>query len=290
MGDWALGAGLRSQDMNTAGNTASGGVSTVVTGGATANTKGSWSQLIASTSFDAMGLLLYVSTQYQDTRYLIDVGIGASGSETVVVSNLLFGVPTGICLPIYIPIAVPSGSRIAARCQDNFGSSGAYLSANIIAGGWIDPPSFSSVTDYGTSTSTSGGTTVDAGGTANTKGSYTQIVASTTYTHKGMMIASTRPTPATAMAADYTQIADVAIGASGSEQIIIPNLRMVASIQSGGATGSPLAFTGRGMLNPAYTPFMLCDIPAGSRIAIRQQSTSTNATDRTCAYAVYGLN
>lgn len=287
MGDWALGAGFRSQDMNTAGS--STGVTTSFAGGAV-NAKGAWAALITSTSFDASGIYLTISTGFQDTRYLIDIGIGPSTSEVVVVSNLLVGVATGICLPVFIPISIPAGSRISARCQDNFGASTAYISANIVAGGWINPPPFNSVTDYGTNTSTSGGTTVDAGATANTKGSYAQLTASTTYAHKGLMVAAMRPTPATAMAADYTQLADVAIGASGSEQIIFPNLRFIASIQTGGASGSPLAFTGRGQLNPAFTPWIPCDIPAGSRIAVRQQSTSTNATDRTCAYAVYGLN
>lgn len=285
MGDWALASGFRSETFNT--GTGNNGISTSVTSSATANTKGSWSQLSASTSFEASAILLHISTQFIDTRYLIDIGIGAAGSEQVIIPNLLVGISTGVCFDICLPISVPAGSRLAARCQDNFGSSVAYVSGSIFAGGFMGMPSFASMTDYGTSTSTSGGTTVDAGATANTKGSYTQIAASTTYAHKGLVIAAMRPTPGTNVTADYFQLADLAIGASGSEQILLNNLRFVCSTVTGGTAANTAS---RGTLLPNYVPPLLCDIPAGSRIAMRQQSSSTNTTDRTCAYAVYGLN
>lgn len=293
MSDWALASGFRAESFNVAtGST--GGVSTLVTSSATANTKGSWSQLFAATSFDATALLLHVSNQFNDTKYLVDIGLGAAGSEIVIAPNLLFGLATGVCVSLLLPLAVPAGSRVAARSQDNFGSSVSYISGTLLAGGWMGLPAFSSLTDYGTATASSGGTTADAGGTANTKGSYVQLTASTTYAHKGLMIAAMRPTPGTSMSTDYIQAADVAIGAAGSEKIIIPDLRFVASVMTGGVntpyTAGSATLSGRGTVIPEYTPIIPCDIPAGSRIAVRQSSSSVQATDRTCAYTAYGVN
>lgn len=288
MADWPPFSGLRSETFNVA--TGTPGVFNTVTSSATANAKGPWTQLSAATGFEATAMLLHINTSFNDTRYLIDIGIGAAGSEQVIVPNLQVGIPTGIAVSVLLPLNIPAGVRLAARSQDNFGSSGSSISGTLYAGGWATGPSFSSMTDYGANTATSGGTTVDAGAAANTKGAYSQLVAATTYAHKAIMIAAMRPTPATAMASDYAQLADLAVGASGSEQILLPNLRFIAAIASGGATGSPLAYTGRGALNPEIVPPLLCDIPAGSRLAMRQQSSSTNATDRTCSYVVYGLN
>lgn len=286
--DWPVASGCRAEALNVA--TGTPGVANTVTSSATAHVKGPWTQLIASTSFDSVASLWYINTGFNDTRYLIDIGIGAAGSEQVVIPNLLVGIPSGVCLPIWLPIGFPAGVRVAARSQDNFGSSTVMITAELFATGWIGQPAFSSMTDYGSNTATSGGTTVDAGATVNTKGAYAQLVASTTYAHKGLMVAATRPTPATAMTSDYAQLADLSVGAAGSEQTLIPNLRGIAGMQTGGASGSPLVLTGRGLLNPAFTPVFPADLPAGSRLAMRQQSSSTNAADRTCAFVVYGLN
>lgn len=290
MADWALASGFRSETFNVASGIP--GVANTITSSATAHTKGAWTQLTAATGFDATGLLLHIGTGYNDTRYLIDIGVGAAGSETVIVPNLLVGIPSGICHSIFLPLSIPAGVRLAARSQDNFGSSTVWLSGSLFAGGFANGPAFSSLTDYGTNTATSGGTTIDAGATVNTKGAFAQLVAATTYSHKGLLVAAMRPTPGTAMVTDYAQLADVAVGAAGSEQTMMFNLRFVAAIATGGATGvaGSATYTGRGLLNPAYTPIVPCDVLAGSRLAVRQQSSSTNATDRTCAYAIYGLN
>lgn len=290
MGDWPLASGFRSETFNVANGAP--GVLNLVTSSATAHTKGPWTQLSAATGFNAAALLLHLGTGFNDTRYLVDIGIGTAGSETVIVPNLMVGIPSGICHSIFLPLSIPAGVRLAARSQDNFGSSTVMITGSLFAGGFANMPAFSGLTDYGTNTATSGGTTSDAGATANTKGAFVQLTASTLYAHKGLLVAAMRPTPGTAMAADYAQLTDVAIGAAGSEQGLMFNLRQVASIATGGTSGASGSMTplGRGLLNPAYHPIFPCDIPAGSRIALRHQSSSINATDRTSAFAVYGLN
>lgn len=290
MGDWPLASGFRAESFGTSTGVQGG---TTVTSSATAHTKGSWIQVDASTSFDASLLVLYVAVQYQDTLYLFDIGIGAAGSEQVIVPNLLVSQSTAVTTEVFLPIAIPAGSRIAVRSQDNFGSSTSYVTGLLIAGGFANDPPYNTITAYGVSTAGSTGTTVDAGGTANTKGSWTQIVASTTTTMKALIVSAIRNTPGTAMVADYSQLVDIAVGASGSEQIIVPNMRYLASTQTGGVntpyTAGSGTLSGLGTLFPRIIQPIPCDIPSGSRLAIRQQSTTTSTVDRKSAYALYGL-
>lgn len=290
MGDWATGSGFRAESFGTSTATQGG---TTVTSSATANTKGSWTQLDAATSFEAQMLSLYVSAQFQDTLYLLDVGIGSAGNEQVIIPNFLISGSTGVITEILFPVSVPAGSRIAVRCQDNFGSSGLYVTGMLYCGGWVANPPFQTVTAYGVSTAASTGTAVDAGATANTKGSWTQLVASTTTALRALVVSAIRTAPGTGVSSDYSQLTDIGIGGSGSEQILIPNLRYQVSTQTGGVV-TPYT-PGSGTLSGFSTVFprviqpIPCDIPAGSRIAIRQQSTTTNTNDRKATYAVYGL-
>ena len=102
----------------------SGGVS--VDPGAVASTKNSWSQLVASTARPARQLVVCIGNQGNNVRttatWLCDVGIGPAGQEHVVVPNIgLFASSTSdLVMPIVygpFPVAVPSGSRLAARAQ-----------------------------------------------------------------------------------------------------------------------------------------------------------------------------
>jgi hypothetical protein len=291
MGDWPLASGFRAESFGTSTATQGG---TTVTGGATAHTKGSWVQLDASTSFDATVFALYVVVQFQDTLYLLDVGIGAAGSEQVIVPNFLISQSVGLVSELLLPIGVPAGSRVAVRCQDNFGSSNLYVTGMLYSGGWGNDPTYQTMTAYGVNTAASNGTIVDAGAVANTKGSWTQIVASTTTTMKAFMMSAIRPAPATSITADFSVLADVGVGASGSEQALLSNMRYFSSIQTGGVitpyTAGSATLSGLSTLVPRIIPPVPCDISQGVRLAVRQQATTTNANDRKAAYAIYGLN
>lgn len=290
MADWPLASGFRAEGFGTATGTPGG---TNVVGNATAHTKGSWVQLDAATAFDAIALQLFINVQFQDTLYLVDVGVGGAGSEQVILSNLLIAQSVGVQTGVLLPINIPAGSRIAVRSQDNFGSSGLWVSGMVLAGGFASNSPFNTITTYGASTATSKGTVADAGATANTKGAWAQITASTTTAIKSLMVAATRATQGTSVAADYAQLMDIGIGASGSEQVLIPNFRFVVSTMTGGVvtpyTAGSATLSGLSSLFPGIIPPIPCDIPAGVRLAVRQQSSSTNASDRTSAYAIYGL-
>ena len=95
-----------------------------ITGSATPHTKGSWSELIASTGGDAEGIWVSVTgvgASATDTSILLDIGIGAAAAEAVLIPDINAGYANAIadgngqCR--FFPIAVASGSRLSARLQ-----------------------------------------------------------------------------------------------------------------------------------------------------------------------------
>ena len=92
--------------------------------------------------------------------------------------------------------------------------------------------------------------TTTTSGTANVKGSYSQLTASCNEVSYLIVMVN----KGSATATDY-QLVDIAIGGAGSEQIILPNLR---SSQTSSA----------GHLVPCLYGYPV-KIPAGTRIAAR---------------------
>lgn len=281
MSDWVLGSGFRAESFGTATAGTNDGA-TVVTSSATANTKGAYAQLMASTTFDSAAIMLDVNTNFGDTNYLLDIAVGAAGSEQILIPNIALAFNVGMALSVLLPLAVPAGVRIAARCQDNFGSSTVRLSGQLFSSSFLNTPPFHSATAYGAVLTTSAGTIADAGAVANTKGAWAQLTASTTQSHDGILVASVKSPQSTVITADYYQHADIGIGAAGSEKVLIPDLRSIGS-------RSPSS-TFKGALQPSFWCFPQCDIPAGARLAVRQLSSVTVAADRANSYVVYGLS
>lgn len=263
MADWPPEGGCYVLDIGT--NTATSGA-TSVTGGA-ANTKGAWAQLVASTTFSASGIVIEANQSSQQSL-LFDIGIGASSSEVACISNVLLASnatnPNSI-QPTWWPIQIPAGSRISARCQDNIGSGAITMCAHLVGGAFDLPTQRCIVTTYGALTASSRGTLVDPTATPNTKGSWTQLTASTTYAIHGLMIgAGIKDTSA---AVTFSTLADVGVGAGGSEVVLIPNYRVVINNTD--------------ELYPSFSPIYPVNIPAGSRLAMRSQSGSSSATQAT---------
>lgn len=107
------------------------------TAGYTANVKGAWNVLSASVPNDVKalhltwGLIDFVSGQ--TSAALIDFGIGASGSETILVPDLhvtahdLSGASHNTFQNAFFPSGLPAGTRLAFRAQVSAGSSSRYL-------------------------------------------------------------------------------------------------------------------------------------------------------------------
>lgn len=245
-------------------NTAASNGTTVSAPGST-NTKGSYTQLIASTAHDASGLLLsgYFTAPSGAGYGLIDIAIGAASSEQVLISNIAVNRQTSNAMgwpPILIPCSIPAGARVSARYQASQTSATCVLSAQAV-GGMLNYPILANRSEtLGADTSTSKGTSIDPGGTANTKGSYVQMAASTAFASKWAILSFTADSPSTL---GWNWLIDVAVGASSSEQIVVPNLWVPSAGLAGGLCIARV--------------FMPLAIPAGTRVAMRCQS-DTNTT------------
>lgn len=165
----------------------------------TANTKAtSFTQLIASTNFDAMYVAITVAqsgASNTDTSTLMDIAIGAAASETVIIPNLLVGYGSNLSnwtngRTHFFPLYIPAGSRISARTQSVRTSGSQYVFIELW-GGPRDPASAwagSVVTDIGTNLADSGGVTVVAGN-SGAEGSATAI-GTTSMAHSALVVAA----------------------------------------------------------------------------------------------------
>lgn len=161
-------------ESNASATPAAGSGTTVSNPAGAANTKNTtWTQLIASTSFDSQLVVVTLanaSATATDTSTLLDIGIGASTAETVIIPDLLAGQTTSSNLTprSYIfPLRIPSGSRVSARSQ-SVRTTGNNVVLIQLWGGPRDPDRWwagSTVTAYGINTADSGGTAVTAGNT-----------------------------------------------------------------------------------------------------------------------------
>lgn len=235
---------------NAGALTASSSAALLTSHASSANTKGSYTQLIASTARATEGMILQIRG-FNTERFLIDIAIGAAASEIVVVPNLACAVVSNSCNLAYIPLAIASGVRVAARVQSNALSNQIQLQLFLIHG----LPGLHRATTYGADTANSRGTLATASASLNTKGNYAELTASTTNPIKILYVCSS---PGTTTAGSV--LCDIAVGAAGSERVIISNLYIRHATANrtndiGGAVG----------------PFPV-DIPAGTRLSACIQS------------------
>jgi hypothetical protein len=265
------------QRIENAGANAGNSGGTTLSAAGSANTKGSYSQLIATSSFPAVGILISFSRHNAGGSgfdYLVDIAIGAAASEHVIISNLVSsgGAEQGT-YTYFFPCSIPAGSRISARIQSTTASVGTRINCLLLGGGFAQAEQFSGVDTYGANTTDSGGTSVDPGGAANTKGSYVEISSSTNHKHHYIVVGIGLQTNIIRTTGSW--LMDIAIGALGSEQIIVPDIDF--SCHSLGS-----------MITP-YAIVIPIQVPAGSRIAVRLQSSITDASDRLMDVVIYGV-
>jgi hypothetical protein len=248
MGDWSL-----------TGQSHSVGASWLLTltAHASAHTKGAWTQLSSALPFDAY-LTFHCSDASLDYDYLFDIGIGAAGSEIVLVSNMLWCTSTIYTLASGIwtvPIIIPKGTRVAARCQcSTAGSKVAIVNYQAIYTGGFGHEGLCNFSDtYGANTADSGGTSIDPGGTAYSWGAWTQLTAATTRNIKGLICAVGTQLDLARTTAYW--FASIGVGGAGFESSLITftfNLR-----------------TTYNLMLPSPTVFFPVSIPAGTRLSAR---------------------
>ena len=226
-----------------------------VTTGSTAHVKGSWTQLIASTSANASMLLLNInsiSASATNSATLLDIGTGASTFETVVIPNVAVGGAGSGGIWIPIPLKIPSGTRLAVRAQSARTSVTFRCDPYLYdCGDYATAPTSYGAADVMTpDTSTSQGISF-----SGASGTWVEAIASTDKAYRGViLVASTHDTDI----ASISPTLDVGVGANLSE------------VSFGALLHSYLNSESSRMLAPILPPFGRGSvIPAGSRLAVR---------------------
>ncbi len=264
---------MGSTRLATLGALSASSIGTAVASHASDNTKGAWVEFSASTPFDAVGVLMFFSLPGPAGR-LIDLGVGGAGSEVVVVENILRTVGgTFSADHIFLPIAIPQGSRLALRQQSTTGSHVSEVTLMLVAGNFAHSSGFHRATTYGAATADSGGVSVDPGGTINTKGAYSEIAAATARAAKSVLLLIGNWAN-TAMS-NAAWLIDIAVGAAGSEVVVAADVFVTS-------------FTGSDSIVPGAI-LLPISIPAGARLAVRAQCNSNDATDRLLDAVIIGF-
>jgi hypothetical protein len=242
-----------------------------ITSAGSVNVKGLYTEIVASTGFTCNRVFFRIvnTTSTAGRLYLFDMATGAGGAETVILPNMSAETAAGASFTAvggeHFPIGIASGTRIAVRCQasgaiSQTGRVGITLEAAGDVVGITNP-----WVNYGVDTSTSNLTSIDPGGSANTKGSYTQLTASTSAIIQALTLqvghlGNTAPTAA-------FWLVDIATGAAASEVVLIPD--------SSASNPGPI----NGEIDQRWRMF-LTYIAASTRIAARASCSITDATDR----------
>lgn len=118
---------------------------TTITASGSANTKGSWTQILAATlnKGGTWITLVFGSTAIAGTRtdYLVDIAWGSS--KISIIDNMTVGYrgtlgasTAGENYYISVPIFIPDGETVYARCQSDTGSATMKVSAGLFCGQW----------------------------------------------------------------------------------------------------------------------------------------------------------
>lgn len=99
------------------------------------NAYGAWLEMTASAVWDMYIGALYFSSPSSAVPFMIQIGLGAAGSESPKVATR-FGVVTAagmvIPMPLAIPLFVPQGTRVAMRAAASAGTPTCRADAQII--------------------------------------------------------------------------------------------------------------------------------------------------------------
>lgn len=243
-----------------------------VTLGAVANTKGSWSQVVASTS-GTVGMVRLRAMNYANAvahATLLDIGIGAAGSEVVVVPNVTVGgggAPNAFGgLIIDIPVSIPAGTRVAVRAQSQRTSYS--FSINVVLLSALDAATTpTSLDTLGVSTATSSGTAM-----SGASGTYVQITSATTRDYQGLIVVPAIAANGT-LSGTATVTFTLAVGAAGAE---VDYTTCVLATDGGiGVHNNILPSLFAGGL-----------VPAGSRIAVKHTIASSPGNLAACVIGV----
>jgi len=231
------------------------------------DTKGDWVEICSGTPFNVSGFSFTGRFDFNKTATaFVDIGIGADGSEVVIVENLRFYTNTWLVASgstYYLPLSIPSGTRIAVRAQNS--SYDQYDNVDINCNISLFPhPSFASApfplhrcVTYGENVYTTTGLQFTLG--ANTWGSWQLFCAAVPFNTRSMILSLDSEVGESSPIGGAFQIG---IGDPGSEYPICSNMPTWLSYCDTG-------------YSPNNNLFLPVEIPTNSVLSIRGKSSST---------------
>ncbi len=258
---------------------------TLCTASTTANTKGSWAELVSAAGNDRETdwILVTVRANNDGISFLTDIGIGANPNEEVLIPDLLYDVSLHSTfnnmrvVRWLFPFHIRENSRISARCQQTgtAGGTGTLVTVQLMEGGFMLSTGFNVVEAWGADTGATGGQSVDPGGTINTLGSWAELTSSSGLDAKALIVTFGNQLNSARTKCDW--LVDIGIGANPNEEVIIPQIHMNHS-----ETGVHHFTHGQ------FGPYMLV-VPGGTRVSARAQCDINDATDRILDVVVYAI-
>lgn len=227
------------------------------------NTEGSWAELVDSVPINASGIWVTVGWRgaTYNIPYAIDIGIGASGSEIVLIDNLSFMSARSEGFEVFFPIAIPKGTRVSARVR-SLSDEEVDIGITFLAATFTSMGSLAGMDNYGDLEGSGTAAQVVIAGDG-TKGSYEEIISSAPRNYKYMILT----VAGEAANANGYWLIDVAVGASGSEVIV----------------AGDIAVNRTSIIDTPFPKFIHIPItiPKGSRVAVRAaiQDASVSGED-----------
>lgn len=255
----------------TAGSTAIG---TSITTGGTSNTMGSWA-VLGTPSFQYEAVLVSMAGTGPND-YLYDIGVNdGSGNWHVIADRLRIPNDKGAdyMQGDYLPLRIKSGQEVGIRAQSTSTLSSIIATLTGFSCGRKGTPGYAQM-DLLSGSASSRGTAIDQGATANTKGAWTQLTASTSVEYDALFIAVGTNGDVTRTATN-TSLLDIGVGSAGNEYVIVSDLFLRWSSTLDG----PRSTVG----------VMPVGVGAGKRIVARAAGSDTAAGDRTMDVTLHGF-
>ena len=241
--------------------------------------KGAYVELGASSPFACNQVWLQVTRviSVSNTIYgaSLDLATGAGGAEVIVIPDIYISESAVVITPftttpsgeVTVPLAIASSTRLAARWQANAASQQVAIAVTLsAAGGMAGMPA--AMVQYGFAVDE--GVKIDAGATANTKGSYVAITASTSAVIQVLVLQFVADLVGGPNGILQAWAVDLATGAGGAEVVLMPDLRIAQCANVGGAGQATIVV-------PRSIP-MLTYIAASTRVAMRAAPYTSTGT------------
>ncbi len=281
--DWP-GFGGGQQVINFGADTANS-LGTGCTKSGTAHTKGSWEVLLtaANNTVEADWIVLQVTASDDSMAFLLDIGVGDSGSEKVLIPNLLHDQSQQAFFSNMVtqtwsfPLHISAGTRISARCQ----GTGTFtrdmlVSGQLIEGDMMFGPGYSKCEAWGVSTAGTSGDSIDPGTMVDTLGAWSALEATTNIEAKALVVSFGNQLN-NERTVTFGWLTDIGVGALDSEEVLIPQI-----FHHNGYSGVAAFSHGPHGIFPV-------NIATGERVSARAQCGITEATDRLFDIVIYAV-